>query len=434
MIRTGHVVFLCALALLTVGVLMVGSAGMEVRPVLPSRGATDVIAGPQTVVDAVAAIVLSKNGLYMALAVLAMCSMAMIPLDRMFAGGSIRGGGMLALVRGETHASPESPGRGRNVAAAFGVGTLILLAIVATAYIPGLSHEVNKSRRWIAVPGFASLTIQPSEFAKWGLIVLMAMYGAWRGVAMRRFWTGLAPALLAIAAVGGAIAHQDLGTGVLVVCAGSAVLLAAGARVWQFLMFIPPALAGFVALIAANPYRLQRIQTFLDPYVQPQKAGYHMIQSMLAVSGGEGTGRGLGFGLQKYGYLPEDTTDFLFAIICEELGIVGAAAVIGMYVLLLWAGLAIVRRQQAPVLKLFGLGVLTTIGLQALINLAVVTGLGPTKGIALPLVSSGGTGWILTAASLGLLIAMDPEGAAAPEPESAHDEIETNDLPMLVTT
>jgi cell division protein FtsW len=246
------------------------------------------------------------------------------------------------------------------------------------------------------------------------MLVVLATYGAWRMDLMRSFGRGLLPALIAIGIVGAAIAHQDLGTGVLVVAAGSIVLLAAGSRLWHFVMFIPPATAGVIALIIANPYRLKRIETFFDPYLQPQKAGYHMIQSMLAVSGGAGFGRGLGFGLQKYGYLPEDTTDFLFAIICEELGIVGAAAVIALYVGILWSGLSIIRHQQSPMLKLLGLGVLSTFGLQAIINLAVVTGLGPTKGIALPLLSSGGTGWILTAASLGLLIAMDPDEEPAP--------------------
>jgi cell division protein FtsW len=196
------------------------------------------------------------------------------------------------------------------------------------------------------------------------------------------------------------------------------MLLAAGARLWHFLVFIPPLAAGAVVLIVTNPYRLTRIETFLDPYMQPQGSGYHMIQSMLAVSGGEGFGRGLGYGLQKFGYLPEDTTDFLFAIICEELGIAGAAVVIFLYIAMLWAGLAIVKRQTSVVLKLLGLGIISTVGFQALINLAVVTGLGPTKGIALPLVSSGGTGWILTAASLGLLVAMDALVADEPEEDA----------------
>ena len=160
----------------------------------------------------------------------------------------------------------------------------------------------------------------------------------------------------------------------------------------------------------ANPYRLERIKSFLDPYQDPEGKGYHMIQSMLAVSGGQIHGRGLGHGLQKFGYLPEDQTDLLFAIICEELGVFGAAIVVFLYAALIWAALSIIRKQTNPVLKLVAIGITATVGLQALINMAVVTGLGPTKGIALPLLSSGGTGWILTAACLGLLINMDLRG------------------------
>lgn len=399
MLRAGHIVFLCALALLTLGVVMVSSAGMEVKAVHvpPGTSAAQAVAGPQNLFDAVAGLVLSKNGFYMALAILAMASMAMLPLDRFVT-------------------QSEAINRPHHRAALFTLigGVIILTGLVATSYMPGLKHPVNHSLRWVAIPGFKSLTIQPSEFAKWGMLVVLAAYGAWRADLMRSFTKGLVPALIAIGIVGAAIAHQDLGTGVLVFAAGGLVLIAAGARIWHFLVFIPPAAVGVVALIIANPYRVKRIETFFDPYLQPQKAGYHMIQSMLAVSGGQGTGRGLGFGLQKFGYLPEDTTDFLFAIICEELGIFGALMVAGLYTALLWAGLSIVRRQTSPMLKLLGLGVLSTIGLQALINLAVVTGIGPTKGIALPLLSSGGTGWILTAASLGLLIAMDTELATEP--------------------
>jgi cell division protein FtsW len=239
------------------------------------------------------------------------------------------------------------------------------------------------------------------------MVGVLAVYCASRAAAMPSFWRGLVPGLLALGLVAGAVASEDLGTGVLIAGAGSVVLLAAGARLWHFLLFVPAGLAGFIFLVIASPYRIERLRSFVDPYVDPKGSGYHMIQSMAAVANGEGFGRGLGFGLQKFGYLPEDTTDFLFAVICEELGIAGAAIVISLYVAMLWAGLAIVRKQSSNLLKLLGLGIIVTFGLQAIINLAVVTGLGPTKGIALPLVSSGGTGWILTAASLGLLVAMD---------------------------
>ena len=394
MLRPGHVVFLCALALLCLGVVMVNSAGMSVDPVeVVPVGAPPPIPADLTAHSlpiAMTHLLVGRPTIYLGLALLAMTGTALLPIRRLAGAG-------------ETSAS-ERMGLGILIA-----GCLILLAALATAYVPGLSREVNGSRRWIALPlpGLRSTSIQPSEFVKWGLIVVLALYCSCRAAVMSSFWRGLLPGLLAVGVLAGAVAKEDLGTGVLIAAASSLVLIAAGARLWHFLMFIPPATAGFLVLVVSSPYRLERIKTFIDPYLDPQGSGYHMIQSMAAVAGGEGFGRGLGFGLQKFGYLPEDTTDFLFAVICEELGIAGAMMVVALYIALLWAALAIVRKQTSPMLKLVGLGILSTVGFQTLINLAVVTGLGPTKGIALPLISSGGTGWILTAASLGLLVAMD---------------------------
>lgn len=407
MLRSGHVVFLCALALLCVGVIMVNSAGMSIRPVeVMPLGAdaahTDSALTPDrrhhdSVGHFFASILISRSTAYMVLAVAAMCAAAALPLHRLPLPGSGAPG------------APDARRAQRIGLIILAAGVVVLLIVLSSAYWPGIGREVNGSRRWIhlPVPGLRVFSFQPSELAKWGLIALLAAYCAARAALMPSFLRGLLPALAALALIGGAVAHEDLGTGILIVAAGSMVLIAGGARLWHFLMFIPPALAGIVILCITNPYRLRRIETFFDPYLQPQGTGYHMIQSMTAVAGGEGFGRGLGHGLQKFGYLPEDTTDFLFAIICEELGIAGAAAVICLYILLLWAGLAIIRGQHSTLFKLAGLGIIATVGLQALINLAVVTGLAPTKGIALPLVSAGGTGWILTAASLGLLVAMD---------------------------
>src|SRR5690606_4732775 len=129
-----------------------------------------------------------------------------------------------------------------------------------------------------------------------------------------------------------------------------------------------------------SEYRMRRITAFVDPWADPAGAGYHMLQSLAAIAGGEGTGRGLGHGLQKYGYLPEDTNDFLFAIICEEMGIAGAALVMVLFGGLLWSSISIIRREPSRTLQLMGLGVIATVSLQAVMNLVVVTGLGPTKG------------------------------------------------------
>jgi cell division protein FtsW len=387
-------VFLCALALLAIGVVMVNSAGMSIDPVAAAAVAQTPHVTNHSLADLLWRIVGGRSSIYMGLAVVAMAAAACLPVGRLAAVGPADGGARRGIDRSIV---------------LLAVAVAACICIVGTAYIPGLSREVNGSRRWVSLPlpGLRAISVQPSEIVKWGLVIVIAVYGAMAGARVRGFFRGLAPALIAVVVVAGAVAKEDLGTGVLIAAVAGVMLLAAGARLWHFLIFIPPMAAGAVVLIVTNPYRLTRIETFLDPYMQPQGSGYHMIQSMLAVAGGEGFGRGLGYGLQKFGYLPEDTTDFLFAIICEELGIAGAAVVIFLYIALLWAGLGIVRRQTSIVLKLLGLGIISTVGLQALINLAVVTGLGPTKGIALPLVSSGGTGWILTAASLGLLVAMD---------------------------
>jgi cell division protein FtsW len=190
----------------------------------------------------------------------------------------------------------------------------------------------------------------------------------------------------------------------------------------------------FVALIVTSPYRVNRIAAFLNPYKDPQGIGYHIIQSMEAISGGGLAGRGLGNSELKFGYLPEATTDFIYSIVAEELGLTGSVLVVALYLLLLVCGVAIVTATarvatrsdtnpanpantssgnsiEIPLLsnfsQLLGFGIVLTVGLQALINVCVVTGLAPTKGIALPLMSRGGTGWILTCLSLGLLVAME---------------------------
>jgi cell division protein FtsW len=421
MLRPGQVVILCVVALLAVGVIMVNSAVMTVDPVHA--------AGPPGADDGgfcsiLRSVVLSRWTAYAALALVAMGAASMVPVRQLTA--------WVGQPADSGHHESRSGSAGRSQWRVLGLGVAGLLLLLSMAYWPGLGREVNGAHRWffVPVPGVGHVSVQPSEIAKWGLVGLIAWYAAARGpVRMAHFWQGLAPGLLAAALVAGAVAHEDLGTGVLIGFTACLVLLAAGAKLWQFLMFTPAAAAGFAVLVATNPYRIERLATFLDPYRDPLGSGYHMIQSMAAVAGGEVTGRGLGHGLQKFGYLVEDHTDFLFAVICEELGVAGAAAVVGVFALLIWAGLSIVRREQAPMLKLAGLGVLVTIGLQALINLAVVTGMAPTKGIALPLVSAGGTGWILTAASLGLLVAMD---RAAREDEPSSEPAVSEDLAVPI--
>ncbi len=379
--RSGQIIALCVIGLLTIGVVMVNSAGMHIQPV----------SGPEQAVPELSAakIMFSRSTVYMVLALTAMAVAAFVPVRRLAALGA---------------ADP------RKVLMFTLAGCLGLVLLCGLVYLPGLSRHMNGSHRWIELPlpGLGeALSVQPSEIAKWGMVILVAVYGASRAGVIQQFWKGLVPALGCLAFVAGFIVLEDLGTGVLIGAVACLLLLASGARLRYFAMAVPVALLGIGGAIVTSPYRVKRILAFMDPYADPQGIGYHTIQSLLAIANGGGFGRGLGHGLQKYGYLPEDRTDFIFAIICEELGIAGAALVLALFATLVWTGFSIMRREQNPVLKLFTLGVIATVGLQAVINLCVVTGMAPTKGIALPLLSYGGTGWILTAFSLGLVIAVD---------------------------
>ena len=194
-----------------------------------------------------------------------------------------------------------------------------------------------------------------------------------------------------------------------------AMLVASGCRLKHAILPLPFAMGAIIVALFADPYRLDRLRAFVDPYADPQGIGYHVLQSMSAISGGGLTGRGLGNGVQKFGYLPEDTTDFLFSIICEELGMPGCLIVVLLYVALIWAGLKILLATTKPFQRLLAFGIILTISVQAIVNLMVVTGLAPTKGIALPLLSSGGTGWLMMGFFIGLLASMDRSNTCAIE-------------------
>ncbi len=384
MLRAGHVVALCVLALLTLGVLMVTSANMSVKTV----------EGPQQSFEtSFSSILFSKTTAYMVLALGLMLLGSRVP---------VRG-----IERGLPTGSASDPARGMGFLI---LCTIALVGFCGLVYVPGLSRVMNGAHRWISlpVPGLQdALSVQPSEIAKWAMLPLIAWYAAARSMWLPQLVRGLFPALVAIGAVSGFIVLEDLGTGMLIAGVGVLILLAGGARFWHFLAFLPIALAALAAAIITEPYRVNRLLAFADPYADPEGIGYHTIQSLVAVANGEGFGRGLGHGLQKFGYLLEDHTDFLFAVICEELGIPGAVIVVLLFLTLMWAGWTIAWRERDTMCRLWAFGIVLTISLQAAINMFVVTGMAPTKGIALPLLSSGGTGWMLTAFSLGLLIAID---------------------------
>jgi cell division protein FtsW len=380
-LRTRDVLTLCVLALLLLGVVMVqsASAGAEMR--------TDWQWSAAGLKDAI---------------------FAGAALTVFFAVGSINYA-WLGRIRSSRLKSP----------------IFWLLAITALAnvlvLIPHIGVAVNGARRWIRL---GPIQIQPSELAKWAVVLFLAYWLSRRPVNLDKFFTGFLPTLIPVGVLCLLIIISDFGTATLIALAAMMMLLAGRVKWWHLLIVIPPVLAAGLWFIMHKEYRWRRITAFANPYAAPQKEGYHMIQSLLSFATGGWTGRGLGNGIQKLGYLPEDTTDFIFAVICEELGIFGAMLTIALYLGVLYCAWQTIKMKTDNFGKLLAFGIGTMVATQALINIAVATVSVPTKGLSLPLVSAGGSGLIITCAALGLLRSVcrfkNPadatEGAQTPEP------------------
>jgi len=282
---------------------------------------------------------------------------------------------------------------------------IVLLTLVL---IPSpVSREVNHARRWLffSFGGF-SMSFQPSELGKWAIIIFLAAWLDRYCEQMKDFLRRFLPACLAVGAVVGLIILEDTGTAAFV-CVLSFLLLVVGRADWRHLLSLLIPLPGLIAYVAVSkPYVLERIRAWLDPAAFASTTGYQAGQSVAAISSGQLWGMGIGMGVSKYGHLPEDTTDFVFAVIAEELGFVGAGMVILMYTAFLLLGLLVIIRCKDRFGKLLGTGIVFAICLQAAVNIAVVTVVLPTKGIPLPFISAGGTSMLLTAAAVGILISI----------------------------
>lgn len=284
------------------------------------------------------------------------------------------------------------------------VGPLLLIAFVALALvlIPGVGKEVNEARRWIVI---GSAQFAPAELVKLCIIIFTA-YGLSREKDRVKYFTsGVLPYLIVMAMAAGLILLQpDLGTALSLSAIVLVMIFAAGAR-WAHLGGI--AAAGLAAVgfaIVLKPYRMQRFLAFLDPWADSQGDGYHIIQSLYAVGSGGLFGLGLGQSKQKFLYLPENHTDFIFAIIGEELGFIGASLVVMLFILFIWRGLKIAVASPDPFACLLATGITAWVGVQAIINIGVVTGTLPVTGIPLPFISFGGTSLLFTMTAVGILL------------------------------
>jgi cell division protein FtsW len=280
---------------------------------------------------------------------------------------------------------------------------LIALTFVFLVAVLVIGKEINGARRWLSL---GPIGFQPSELAKLSLVLFVSAYAVHRADRIRSFVWGFVPLIIVFGLVAGLVVKEDFGTTVLIAAVIVVLILMAGCRVWHLALLLPP-VGAVVYHMLNTPWRRARLLAFRDPWADSQGAGYHVVQSLLTIASGEFWGRGLGNGIQKMGYLPEDNTDFIFAVICEELGFPGALMIIGLFLAFTLIGWRIASRCTNLYGKMVAFGITAIIGLQAAINLAVVTASMPTKGIALPLISSGGTGWIMNAAAIGVLMSIE---------------------------
>jgi cell division protein FtsW len=279
---------------------------------------------------------------------------------------------------------------------------IVCFLLLVAVLIPGVGVVRGGARSWL---GIGSLGIQPSEFMKLGLILFLAAYLSERAAQLTKFWRGLMPPLMLIGTAFGLIMLQpDLGTGTVLVGATMLMLFVAGMAVRHLLALGLTGLGGLVALIVAEPYRLQRITAFLDPWQDPLGAGYQAIQSLYAIAPGGLFGLGLGMSRQKFSYLPEPQTDFIFAIIAEELGLIGGATVILLFAIVIWRGMRIAISAPDAFAGLLAAGIVGMIAVQVIINIGVVIGMLPVTGITLPLISYGGSSLTLMLTAIGLLM------------------------------
>lgn len=279
---------------------------------------------------------------------------------------------------------------------------VVSFLFLAVVLIPGIGQNRGGSRAWL---GIGSFGIQPSEFAKLALILFLAHNLEHNKGRLQSFWRGFLPPLaMALVVVGLIMLEPDLGQSVVIVGTAVLLLFAAGARLRHLGVLAGMGALGFAGLVAMAPYRMMRIVAFLDPWKDPLGKGYQIIQSLYALGSGGLLGLGLGNSHQKYLYLPEPQTDFVFSILGEELGFLGAAAVLALFASLVWRGYRTALYAPDAYGSLLSAGITGMIAVQILINVGVVTGSIPATGITLPFISFGGSSLTLMLTAVGILL------------------------------
>lgn len=279
---------------------------------------------------------------------------------------------------------------------------LITIALLVLVFIPGLGVKALGAHRWINLRFFV---LQPSELTKIAVVIYLSAWLSYKEHG--RFYAFL---ILTGILVGLVIMEPDLGTAFIIIAICIMVYFISGAPIKHFLVLLPASIAGIFTLAISAPYRFQRLTTYLNPSSDPLGASYHIRQILIALGSGGLTGVGLGKSRQKFSYLPEATTDSIFAIIAEELGFIGGAVLILVFFLLIYRGFKISQKAPDSFGRLLGSGITCWIAIQTLVNLAAMVSLLPLTGIPLPFISYGGSSLVVMMAACGILLNIEREG------------------------
>jgi cell division protein FtsW len=297
---------------------------------------------------------------------------------------------------------------------------LIGLGLLVLVLLPSFGMTVNGSTRWLAL---GPIRFQASEPARLSLLLYLAAYAVRHQRDLAGSFSGFVkPMLVIVAASALLLAEPDFGSVVVLTVASLALLFIAGARLREIVFAVIAAVLALVALAFASPYRVERLTAYLDPFADPYASGFQLVQSLIAIGRGDWLGVGLGGSVQKLFYLPEAHTDFVFAVLSEELGFVGSTLVIVLFACIVYRAIAMGQRALRMNLPFQGFassGVGLMLGIEAFINIGVNTGLLPTKGLTLPLVSYGRSSTVVTLFALGVLMRIHHEISAAAQTQSA---------------
>lgn len=279
---------------------------------------------------------------------------------------------------------------------------LVSILLLVLVLVPHISKEISGAKRWFRL---GPVNFQPSEFAKIAILIYMADFIARKKELVKSFIRGYVPAMLVLGTtVGLILLEPDLGTSVTISVITIMMLYISGLRASYIIASLLASLPLMYALLFRVPFRRKRIMIFLNPWVDKRGTGFQIIQSFIALGSGGLLGVGLGQSRQKLFYLPASHTDFIFSIIGEELGFIGTASVVVLFILFVWEGMKVAMRASGLFEKMLSFGIVSMIALEVIINIGVTAGALPTKGLPLPFISYGGSGLIFHLAAVGLLL------------------------------